>query len=98
VEFEYDPNKSKANKEKHGIDFEEAKALWSDPRAVDVLGRSEGELRFIRIGRIGNRLWSAVFTERHFISAVKSERDFVAVRLISVRPARRGERRLYEGN
>ena len=25
MEFEYDPNKSKANKQKHGIDIEEAK-------------------------------------------------------------------------
>ena len=96
MEFEYDPNKSKANKEKHGIDFEEAKALWSDPRAVDVLGRSEGEPRFIRIGRIGERLWSAVFTQRGCILSLSE--SFQVVRLISVRPARRGERRLYERN
>lgn len=28
--FEYDENKSVINKNKHGIDFEEAKALWCD--------------------------------------------------------------------
>ena len=27
--FEYDPKKSEANKAKHGIDFEETKALWN---------------------------------------------------------------------
>lgn len=27
MEFEYDPEKSKKNKEKHGIDFEEAKVI-----------------------------------------------------------------------
>jgi len=70
VEFEYDPNKSKANKEKHGIDFEEAKALWSDPRAVDVLGRSEGEPRFIRIGRIGERFMVGCFYRASFYLAL----------------------------
>lgn len=30
MQFEYDPNKSKSNKEKHGIDFDEAQALWEN--------------------------------------------------------------------
>ena len=29
MEFEYDPAKSRANAQKHGIDFEQAKALWN---------------------------------------------------------------------
>ena len=29
MQFEYDPNKSKSNKEKHGIDFDEAQELWN---------------------------------------------------------------------
>jgi uncharacterized DUF497 family protein len=88
VQFEYDPNKSEANKEKHGIDFEEAKALWSDPRAVEFLGRVKDydEVRLVRIGRIGGRGWAAVFTIR----------GPDVVRLISVRRARRDERRFYE--
>lgn len=28
--FEYDENKSKSNKLKYGVDFEEAKELWDD--------------------------------------------------------------------
>ena len=31
MKFEYDPDKSAANREKHGIDFDEAQALWNDP-------------------------------------------------------------------
>jgi len=30
MDFEYDRQKSEANKAKHGIDFEEAQALWQD--------------------------------------------------------------------
>jgi uncharacterized DUF497 family protein len=33
MRFEYDPEKSAENKRKHGIDFEEAQALWADLRA-----------------------------------------------------------------
>ena len=31
MDFEFDKNKSAANKQKHGIDFNEAKQLWDDP-------------------------------------------------------------------
>ena len=34
--FEYDLSKSSANKAKHGVDFEEAKALWADDDAIEV--------------------------------------------------------------
>jgi uncharacterized DUF497 family protein len=34
VNFEYDENKSIKNKEKHKIDFEEAKSLWNNENAL----------------------------------------------------------------
>ena len=34
--FEWDDQKSLANREKHGIDFETAKSLWLDDRRVEV--------------------------------------------------------------
>ncbi|MCI8425901.1 MAG: BrnT family toxin, partial [Adlercreutzia sp.] len=34
MEFEYDVNKSISNQEKHGINFEEAQALWDAPHFV----------------------------------------------------------------
>ncbi len=43
MEFEFDEEKSLANKEKHGIDFDEARALWLDAGIVarrDVRGGS----------------------------------------------------------
>ncbi|SDJ08795.1 BrnT family toxin [Billgrantia gudaonensis] len=84
-EFEYDDIKSAANLEKHGIDFETAKALWRDPLLLEVRAKSEDEERFLLIGRIGEKHWSAVVTYR-------GQR----IRLISVRRSRRKEVELYE--
>jgi uncharacterized DUF497 family protein len=66
------------------MDFVEAQALWLDPDRVEVPARSPGEERFMVIGRIEARRWSAVI-------AYRGRR----VRLISVRRARPGEVMLY---
>ena len=84
-EFEFDNDKSKANLEKHGIDFQAALALWKDPDLLEIQAKSEKEQRFLLIGRIGGKHWSAVVTYRN-------ER----VRLISVRRSRKREVELYE--
>ena len=83
--FEYDPAKSQANKAKHGIDFEEARALWDDPNLLEVPARTSDEPRFLVIGRIADKHWSAVVTYR-------ADR----VRIISVRRAREEEIVAYE--
>lgn len=87
MEFEYDPDKSAANKAKHGLDFEEAQALWGDPRLLEVPARTEDEPRFLAVGKIEGRHWAAVWTPRGRI-----------VRLISVRRARPDEVERYEGD
>lgn len=86
MEFEFDPEKSKSNKEKHGIDFVEAQLLWVDDMLLEVPARTSDERRFVIIGKIGHRHWSAVVTYR-------KER----IRIISVRRSRKEEVRLYEG-
>lgn len=55
MEFEYDPEMSEANRIKHGIDFDEAQALWSDPLLIEAPALTEDEPRFIAVGRIGAR-------------------------------------------
>ena len=45
--FEYDPNKSATNKVKHGVNFEEAQALWSDPWLLEAPTRTDDEPRFL---------------------------------------------------
>jgi uncharacterized protein len=87
VEFEFDPDKSHANMGKHGIDFKAAQALWDDPDFVEIPARTTDEQRFLIIGRVGNRHWSAVVTYRQ-----------EKVRIISVRRSRQEEVDLYESN
>ena len=83
--FEYDPEKSRANKKKHGIDFDEAKAIWGDPERLEIPALETDELRCLVIGLIGSKHWSAVITYRD-----------QNVRLISVRRSRHEEVKLYE--
>ena len=85
--FEYDPKKSASNKEKHGIDFEEAKALWLDDNAVQAMLNYEDELRYFVIGKIGDKLWTAICTDRG-----------VRIRIISVRRSHKAEEMLYENS
>lgn len=54
-EFEFDDDKSRANLEKHGIDFEAAQKLWKGPYFLDIQAKSEDEERFLIIGRIGEQ-------------------------------------------
>ena len=81
MDFEFDREKSAANHDKHGIDFIGAQAIWMDERMVTVRSKSEGEVRYLAIGLIGQRHWSAVWTERgprlRIISARRSRKDEV---------------------
>ena len=86
MEFEFDPEKSKDNKEKHGIDFHEAEVLWDDPDLIEIPARTTDEQRFMVIGMIGENHWSAVITYRDG-----------RTRLISVRRSRKEEISIYEG-
>ncbi|HET6566331.1 MAG TPA: BrnT family toxin [Rhodothermales bacterium] len=83
--FEYDPSKSASNKAKHGIDFEEAQALWDDTRLLITPTRFVSEERFVAIGPIGSKHWAVVYTIRGD-----------AIRIISVRRARKNEVKRYE--
>ena len=44
-EFEFDPGKSRSNRDKHGIDFREAQLLWNDPNLLEVGARTVDEAR-----------------------------------------------------
>ena len=75
----------KTNLKKHGIDFQAAQELWKDPDLLEFQVKSDNENRFLVIGLIGAKHWSAVVTYR-------DER----IRLISVRCSRKKEVELYE--
>lgn len=83
--FEFDEAKSKTNLEKHAIDFIQAQALWDDPNLLEIPAKTVDESRFLLIGMIESKHWSAVVTYR-------SE----SIRIISVRRSRVEEVKLYE--
>jgi hypothetical protein len=85
ISFEFDIAKSESNCSKHGIDFVEAQGLWNDPMLLEIPAKTEDEPRYLAIGLIDGRHWSAVITYRG-----------THVRLISVRRARTEEVALYE--
>lgn len=85
MDFEFDPDKSATNLMKHGIDFLEAQALWEDADRLIVPARTQGEARYMLVGKMGQKHWSAIFTYRG-----------KAVRIISVRRARKEEVDAYE--
>ena len=85
--FEFDPAKSVANKAKHGIDFGAAQALWSDPNLLESPVLFTAEPRYLVIGLIGAKHWSAVVTYRG---------EYIP--LISVRRARKEEMEHYESD
>jgi uncharacterized protein len=85
MEFEFDRNKSESNKQKHGIDFNEAKKLWEDPDYVEIPVKTSDEPRFLTIGKIAEKFWTGVITYR-------SEN----IRIISVRRSRKEEIDIYE--
>ena len=84
MNFEFDASKSKANREKHGIDFVEAQQLWEDEDRLEITARTEDEPRYVLIAVLSQKLWSVFFTYRKG-----------SIRLISVRRAKKEERKLY---
>jgi uncharacterized DUF497 family protein len=83
--FEFDSTKSNSNKRKHGIDFYEAQALWNDSDFIEIPLKTIDEPRFLVIGGISEKHWSAIITYR-------SEN----IRIILVRRSRKEEVEIYE--
>lgn len=80
AEIEFDPRKSRVNREKHGIDLSTAARIWDDV----VLERQDdrrdyGETRMIALGAIEGRVFVIVYTwrgdRRRLISARKANSD-----------------------
>lgn len=85
MKFEYDTKKSKINKQKHGIGFEEAKTLFVTDNVV-LPAISKGEKRQMVIGKIDLVLYSCIFTIRD-----------KNIRIISCRRSREKEKGIYYG-
>jgi uncharacterized DUF497 family protein len=88
LQFEWDEAKAAANVRKHGVSFEEAITVFSDPNTITILdvAHSETEDRFVDIGlSVSGRVLVVVYTERG-----------ARIRIISCRKATPAERRQYE--
>ena len=85
MEFEFDPRKSELNTRKHGIDFVQAQLLWRDVDRIEIPAKTVDEPRWLVIGKIGDKHWSAVI-------AYRGDK----VRLVSVRRSRTEEVEIYE--
>lgn len=86
MKFEWDENKSKTNKLKHDIDFEEAKLLWEDENALIIPANVvDSETRYALISKIAQKCYVAIFS-------IRDEK----YRIISVRRCRKNEEINYE--
>jgi hypothetical protein len=85
ISFEFDPEKSKVNKLKYKISFDQAKELWTDSFRVEIKAKTLDEDRYLIIGAIKKKIWCAIVTYRED-----------KIRIISVRRARQNEEELYK--
>lgn len=92
--FEWDPAKAASNLRKHGVSFEEAARVFSDPFALTQANRVEGgELRWLTIGMVGSTVMLAV---AHADREEDDNGDTIEIiRIVSARLAGRAERKRY---
>ena len=83
--FEYDPEKSRINREKHGVDFEESQRLWDDEDGLVIPAQSDTEERWALLAIHRDNVWVAFCTMRN-----------ESIRIISVKRARKNEEELYD--
>ena len=83
AEFEYDPEKSESNRDRHGIDFAEAQKLWDGPHIIIPAKNIMEESRSAILGHIGKHVYMAVFTVRsgrfRVISCHRADKKWVKI-------------------
>lgn len=87
MKFEYDPNKSIINKNKHGIDFKETKQLFKDKNLLVLPLNFPDEKRYASIRKMNNKMWTAIITCRNS-----------NIHIISVRHSHKNEEKLYKSD
>ena len=90
MRFEWDEAKAARNQRSHGVSFEEARGVFDDLHAIEVVDEAHStaeETRYIRVGLASCGLLFVVFTE--------PQAD--VVRIIHARQANKKHERIYEG-
>jgi len=92
--FSWDARKALGNLRKHGVSFEEATTVFSDPLALDWedAEHSDAEYRCKRVGlSAAGRILIVAYTPRR----LKDGKEII--RIISARHANHQERKAYSG-
>ena len=92
--WEWNEGKSRSNRAKHGLAFETARLVFSDPLAQTLADPTDCEVRWRTYGMISGILILVVHTEPEF----DGELCVKAGRIISARKATRRERAAYENS
>ena len=88
--FEWDAAKARSNLDKHGVAFEDAEIVWSDPLHLVRFDRIDGgEERWHALGVVAGVVLLMV------VHTYPGNGDDV-IRIVSARRATRGERSAYE--
>ena len=92
--FEWDPEKAKLNRQKHGIAFDQAATVFWDSRAVSVFddAHSKTEDRWITLGVSAG---GGLIVVHH--TFVEIDEDTIRIRIFSSRKATKNEVRQYGG-
>lgn len=92
MQFEWDQEKNRQNKQKHGVDFEQAKQVFDDPLHLSILDQrfSYFEERWVAIGATHSS--KILVVANLFFSDAGEE----IIRIISARNATSRERQQYE--
>ena len=92
IKFSWDPEKAKINKRKHGVSFEQACSVFSDPLALTIYDKehSEKEDRWILLGQSNNDVLILL------VHTFSDEKDIERVRIISARKASKREKSAYQ--
>ena len=87
-DFEWDPNKARANERKHGVTFQQAATVFHDPRALSIYDEehSGGEDRWITLGLSAT---GRLFVAHHTFEEIEEGR--VRIRIFSCRKATKRE-------
>jgi len=93
MRFEWDEDKDRRNREKHGLGFETAMGVFDDPLRITSFDRLvDGEERFWAIGALKAKLTAIAVV----VYTIRRRRGEEVIRIISARNATRTERTAYE--
>jgi uncharacterized DUF497 family protein len=92
VRSEWGGRKSRTNRRKHGISFEETARVFDDPFALSRIDPRHNDERWITLGLVDDRILVIAHTYHH-----EGNGEEEVIRIISARQATTAERRAYEG-